>query len=118
MVLDSKKQVPSESAPSDEFSLSQYQRMGTALEPVLQRMLEALNKAITLVSGVRHISSLTSQLSKSRPTSQQQQQQKAYHSVGIIRGNPGVFQLYPYPTLQKPLPLMRVRVLVGWGKGF
>jgi len=30
--------------------------------------------------------------------------------LGIIRGNPGVFQLYPYPTLQKPLPLMRVRV--------
>jgi len=39
-------------------------------------------------------------------------------SIGIIRGNPGVFQLYPYPTLQKPLPLMRVRVLVGQGKGF
>jgi len=39
-------------------------------------------------------------------------------SLGIIRGNPGVFQLYPYPTLQKPLPLMRVRVLVGQGKGF
>ena len=38
--------------------------------------------------------------------------------VGIIRGNPGVFQLYPYPTLQKPLPLMRVRVLVGQGKDF
>ena len=63
MILDFKKQVPSESAPSGEFSLTQYQRMGAALEPVLQRMLEALNKAITLVSGVRPISSLTSQLS-------------------------------------------------------
>jgi hypothetical protein len=38
--------------------------------------------------------------------------------VGIIRGNPGVFQLYPYPTPRKPLPSIRVRVLGGWGKGF
>ena len=33
----------------------------------------------------------------------------------IVRGNPGVFQLYPYPTLHKPLPLSRVRVFSGFG---
>jgi hypothetical protein len=33
--------------------------------------------------------------------------------VVIVRGNPGVFQLYPYPTLQKPLPLSRVGVFGG-----
>jgi len=43
---------------------------------------------------------------------------RSLSGIGIIRGNPGVFQLYPYPTLQKPLPLMKVRVLVGQGKGF
>jgi hypothetical protein len=31
--------------------------------------------------------------------------------VGIIRGNPGVFQLHSYPP-------SGVRVFVGWGKGF
>jgi len=38
--------------------------------------------------------------------------------IGIVRGNPGVFQLNPYPTPVKPLPLSRVRVLEGLGKGF
>ena len=38
--------------------------------------------------------------------------------LGIVRGNPGVFQLNPYPTPVKPLPLSRVRVLEGLGKGF
>ena len=36
----------------------------------------------------------------------------------IVRGNPGVNFLNPYPTLQKPLPLVRVRVFEGQGKGF
>jgi hypothetical protein len=39
-------------------------------------------------------------------------------SVGIVRGNPGVFQLNPYPTPEKPLPPSRVRVLEDLGKGF
>ena len=38
--------------------------------------------------------------------------------LGIIRGNPGVFQLYPYPYPSKPLPSIRVRVFVGWGRVF
>jgi len=38
--------------------------------------------------------------------------------IGIIRGNPGVFYLYPYPTHWKSLPSSRVRVFVGLGKGF
>jgi len=36
-------------------------------------------------------------------------------AVVIVRGNPGVFQLYPYPTLHKPLPLSRVQVFSGFG---
>ena len=40
------------------------------------------------------------------------------YTTVLIRGNPGVFQLYHYPTPWKPLPLWRVRVLEGWGKGF
>jgi len=36
----------------------------------------------------------------------------------IVRGNPGVNFLNPYPTLQKPLPLVGVRVFEGQGKGF
>jgi hypothetical protein len=38
--------------------------------------------------------------------------------VGIIRGNPGVFQLYPGPIPCKPLPPIRGKAFVGWGKGF
>jgi len=34
-------------------------------------------------------------------------------TVGIVRGNPGVSQGYPYPTLQIPLPPTRVRVFEG-----
>jgi hypothetical protein len=33
--------------------------------------------------------------------------------VGIVRGNPAVFQLNPYPAPEKPLPSPRVRVLEG-----
>jgi len=33
----------------------------------------------------------------------------------IVRGDPGVFQLYPYPTLHKPLPLSRVQVFSRFG---
>jgi hypothetical protein len=38
--------------------------------------------------------------------------------LGIVRGNPGVFQLYPYHYPPKPLPLLWVRVLGGKGRGF
>jgi hypothetical protein len=38
--------------------------------------------------------------------------------LGIVRGNPGVFQLYPYPYPWNPYPPSRVGVLEGWGKGF
>jgi hypothetical protein len=30
--------------------------------------------------------------------------------IGIVTGNPGVFQGYPYPNPSKPVPL-------GWGTG-
>jgi len=33
--------------------------------------------------------------------------------IVIAAGNPEVFQLYPYPTLSKPLPSSRVRVFEG-----
>jgi hypothetical protein len=35
---------------------------------------------------------------------------KHYEQLGIITGNPGVFQGYPYPNPSKPVPL-------GWGTG-
>jgi len=38
--------------------------------------------------------------------------------LGIVRDNPGVFQLNPYSTSVKPPPLSRVRVLEGLGKSF
>ena len=38
---------------------------------------------------------------------------KSYLQLGIGRGNPGVFQGYPDPNLQKPIPLLRVWVFAG-----
>jgi hypothetical protein len=38
--------------------------------------------------------------------------------LGIVTGNPGVFQGDPYPHLRKPAPAPRVRVSTGSGKGF
>jgi hypothetical protein len=38
--------------------------------------------------------------------------------IVIVRGNPGVFQAYPYPYPENPYPPQGVRVLVGQGKGF
>ena len=35
--------------------------------------------------------------------------------VGIIRDNPGVFQLYPYPTHWKPSPSIRGKGFCGFG---
>jgi hypothetical protein len=34
-------------------------------------------------------------------------------SIGIGRGNPGIFQGYPDPDLLKPIPMLRVWVSVG-----
>ena len=33
----------------------------------------------------------------------------------IVAGNPGVFQLYPYPTLSKPLPSIKGKGFCGFG---
>jgi hypothetical protein len=38
--------------------------------------------------------------------------------VVIIRGNPGVKSLNPYPTLHKPLPLVKGKGFEGSGSGF
>src|ERR1700678_1799674 len=59
---------------------------------------------IDLIIIPRHVSSLITEASRL--------------SIGIVRGNPGVFQLYPYPYPPKPLPLLWVRVLGGKGRGF
>ena len=37
--------------------------------------------------------------------------------VGIVRGNPGVQNLNPYPTLHKPLPLVKGKGFEGSGSG-
>ena len=36
----------------------------------------------------------------------------------IVRGNPGVQNLNPYPTLHKPLPLVKGKGFEGSGSGF
>ena len=38
--------------------------------------------------------------------------------VGVVRGNPGVQNLNPYPTLHKPLPLVKGKGFEGSGSGF
>ena len=38
--------------------------------------------------------------------------------VGIITGNPGVFQGYPYPYPRKPVPAFKGRGFGGLGTGF
>ena len=38
--------------------------------------------------------------------------------VGIVRGNPGVQNLNPHPTLHKPLPLVKGKGFEGSGSGF
>jgi hypothetical protein len=38
--------------------------------------------------------------------------------LGIVTGNPRVFQGNPYPHPRKPAPAPRVRVSTGSGKGF
>ena len=39
-------------------------------------------------------------------------------NLGIIRGNPGVKNLNPYPTHHKPLPLVKGKGFGGSGSGF
>ena len=38
--------------------------------------------------------------------------------LGIITGNPGVFQGYPYPYPRKPVPAFKGRGFGGLGSGF
>jgi hypothetical protein len=42
----------------------------------------------------------------------------AFIQLGIVTGNPGVFQGYPDPYPLEPAPIARVGVLVGLGRGF
>jgi len=39
-------------------------------------------------------------------------------SLGIVMGNPGVFQSYLHPYPPEPAPVARVEVFAGLGRGF
>ena len=41
-----------------------------------------------------------------------------YARLGIVTGNPRVFQGYPDPYPPEPAPVARVGVLAGLGRGF
>jgi hypothetical protein len=46
------------------------------------------------------------------------EEKEGRRGIGIVTGNPRVFQGYPDPYPPEPAPVVRVGVLAGSGRGF